>query len=101
MNKARFSQYEYQVLIDESLTSYQVAQLIHLTPGTVRYHRNKLGIRVATYKKYGIVRNLLTQTPHSIVVMKLPIKQVALMYNVSNTAIKEARRVIRQQRHQS
>lgn len=97
MNKLRMSEYQYKILNDTSLTSFQVSQLIFMTPGTVRYHRNKLGIRYDKYRTYGIIRKKLVHEPHRTIVMTLPIKQVSLLYQVSDSAIKEARRVIRQQ----
>lgn len=97
MNKTTFTAYQYKVLTDTSLTSAEVGALIHMAQSTVRYHRIKIGARSAARKNYGAVQNVLTQEPHSTIVMTLPRKQVALMYDVSITTVKEARRVIRQQ----
>ena len=97
MNRAQFTATELLLLMNDALTSEQVAQQLHMASSTVRYHRNKMGKRVRTRKHYGSIRNLLTKEPHSTTVMTLPRKQVALMYDTSITTVKEARRVIRQQ----
>ena len=97
MNRTQFTATELLLLMNDKLTSIEVAKQLHMAASTVRYHRIKMGKRVGTRKHYGSVRKWLTTEPFRTQVMTLPRKQVSLLYDISITTVKEARRVIRQQ----
>lgn len=93
MNKTIFTAKQILILRDESLTAEQAGRLLFMAPATVRYHRGKIGVRVASRRSYGIVKRLLTEL--GAAAFDMPVKQLAYMYGCSSDTIKKLRRCVR------
>ena len=93
MNNSVFTEYEWRILNDVSLTSSQAAKLIYMHPSTIRYHRVKLGKRAAVRQSYGIMTTLCAAPE----LLSTPIKELAYKYQCSITTVKVARKTVREQ----